>query len=160
MLFCFGFTLNLSADRYQHDEFMGSVYFSLSSAEISTASRKDVLKMVSLFAQAKYSNYQLHLIGFADNTGDARENMALGLKRAENVALLLKKELGIQDYAITTSWGDRSARYSARDRRVDIYLDRPLSLGEFGTAPMLVVMFLITMLIAAVVIFGRRSRSY
>ena len=159
ILLSIGFITNLSANRYDQDGLVGSVYFALSSAEISAASRKDMLKMISRIPQIPNTGYRLRVVGFADSTGDARENMVLGLKRAENVAQLLKKELGLQDYAIVTSWGERTARYSARDRRVDIFFDRSFNFSESGTVPMLVVMFLIAILLAAVVIFGRRSRA-
>lgn len=75
-----------------------SVFFNINSSRI--ASRKDLVNVEALVAQAKENNSKVEVYGYADSkTGSADYNQQLSQRRAETVAKELKK-MGLKDEQI------------------------------------------------------------
>ena len=104
-----------------------TVYFPNKSTSLSKQEETKVEKFISDY-NAKYSKYNILLIGHADYTGSATKNLELSLERVKSVKEFMKKS-GISDLKIfTTSSGDYwpgnndEKQGKEFNRRVDVIL--------------------------------------
>lgn len=99
-----------------------SVYFALNSV---TPSAKEVAKLEKIAAFWKsHPDYRIHLISYADNTGNPEYNRQLCARRNEAVKKVLVDEFGVDADKIKTEVGGKIVRngkaWNPDDRRVDI----------------------------------------
>jgi peptidoglycan-associated lipoprotein len=102
-------------------------HFGYNSANVGEEDRAVMKKLADCFTTGKLKGRTMRLVGHADSRGEPEYNMVLGGRRADNVALAVKKEGLPAAQVTTTSRGELEARGTdeaswALDRRVDIHL--------------------------------------
>lgn len=144
------------APRY--GQFVGSIYFRTGSAVLSRSARSDVARMAERIEQKRSANYRVIIIGYADKRRGSEEGIELANERAQRIALALEKSGIDLDRLIIDSRPSRLTK-KIGERRVDIYLERALA-QRFDSQmlyPLLVGIFLLTVLVIGVVIFRRKN---
>jgi peptidoglycan-associated lipoprotein len=102
-------------------------HFGYNSANVRDADSTIMKKLADCFTTGKLKGRTMRLVGHADPRGEPEYNMVLGGRRADNVALAVKKAGLPAAQVTTTSRGELEARGTdeaswAKDRRVDIHL--------------------------------------
>lgn len=116
--------VNIAAEK---ETSSSTVYFPNKSTSLSKQEETKIEKFISDY-NAKYSKYNILLIGHADYTGSATKNLEISLERVKSVKEFMKKS-GISELKIfTTSSGDYwpgnndEKQGKEFNRRVDVIL--------------------------------------
>jgi outer membrane protein OmpA-like peptidoglycan-associated protein len=138
------------------DHFVGSIYFQTASARLTRAASADLTRMAMRIKERGHAGFRVLLVGYADTRRGIEENSELAAERAQNVAIALEK-LGIElERIVIDGRPVRLSKTGSRERRVDIYLEQPAITGGNTLYPILVAVFLLTVFVAAALIFRRR----
>lgn len=118
------YALNAVNDR----EFIsGSVYFATNSHKIRGRLKPYLIKLAAYLI--KHPEHRVHIEGHTDDRGSQAYNLKLSMRRAESVRKFLAKR-GVDDGRMSIAglgkvrplFPNKSARYRARNRRVEIML--------------------------------------
>ena len=103
-------------------------YFEFDSADVEPADRADLARLAACFTTGPLRDRRLKIIGRADADGDASYNLALGMRRAEQVKQVLVTHGVAAGRVQATSRGESAVLgqfqgyTSEDDRRVDILI--------------------------------------
>lgn len=138
------------------DQFVGSIYFSTGSSQLSRAAAVDLARMAERIKERRHAGFRVVLVGYADRRRGVEENSELASERAQKVAIALEKQ-GI-DFGriLLDNRPVRLSRAKAGERRVDLYLEQRSMGGGNTLYPVLVAFFLFTAFIVAALVFRRR----
>ena len=138
------------------DQFVGSIYFSSASSQLTRAASVDLARMAERIKERRHAGFRVVLVGYSDRRRGVEENSELASERAQKVAIALEKQ-GIEFERIVLDGRPvRLSKAKTGERRVDIYLEQR-SIATSGTLyPILVAFFLFTAFIVAVLVFRRR----
>ncbi|NIJ42513.1 outer membrane protein OmpA-like peptidoglycan-associated protein [Parvibaculum indicum] len=118
--------LNGAGGKFKKDYY---VYFETNSSRVDPKYHDD-LKHIYEFAKGQHAG-QICLFGKSSKTGDAKDNAALGRKRARNVAVIFekfgwpRKDITVETEGEAWGWLQETLTWDApEDRRVRIRLSR------------------------------------
>ncbi|MFZ5629284.1 MAG: OmpA family protein [Spirochaetota bacterium] len=138
------------------DQFVGSIYFSTASSQLTRAAAVDLARMAERIKERRHTGFRVVLVGYADRRRGVEENSELASERAQKVAIALEKQ-GIEFERIVLDGRPvRLSKARTGERRVDIYLEQRALAGSGTLYPILVAFFLFSAFVVAVLVFRRR----
>ncbi|GAB4429656.1 MAG: hypothetical protein OHK0011_12170 [Turneriella sp.] len=138
------------------DQFVGSIYFSTASSQLTRAAAVDLARMAERIKERRHAGFRVVLVGYADRRRGVEENSELASERAQRVAIALEKQ-GIEFERIVIDGRPvRLSKAKTGERRVDIYLEQRSRAGSDTLYPILVAFFILSVFLVAVLVFRRR----
>lgn len=104
-----------------------SITFAVNKANLSPSAYGSLNKLATIFNE--YNKTAIHVLGFADSTGNADYNVQLSQRRAQSAANYLSSQGVVGGRMVTTGYGsahpiasNSTAAGKAQNRRVEIYI--------------------------------------
>lgn len=104
-----------------------SITFAVNKANLNPNVHGHLNQLAAIFNE--YDKTAIHVLGFADSTGDANYNVQLSQRRAQSAANYLASQGVVSGRMVTTGYGaaypiasNSTAAGKAQNRRVEIYI--------------------------------------